>query len=275
MLTKLMKYENRAVARFMLPVYIGVTALAFGSALLGCLYRSSALENSAPFLIFTAAFEMVTVFGLVALILSCVFFCAQRFFRLLGDEGYVMFALPVKPWQQLAARLLPAIAWTALTAVVTVLLIFMMTVTGTGTSYGQSFLPGATAWEKALGFAILAVTAALGLAFGYLMLYLCMAIGAQWPQHRLFASVVSYFVLSALLQFAATALMILTVLLPSPDRIYNWVTSLSLWLTKLAETDPFQMTCVLLGAGSLILLVMNGMLWAATQYLITKRLNLA
>ncbi|MGN0984147.1 MAG: hypothetical protein ACI4OI_04820, partial [Gemmiger sp.] len=133
MLIKLMKHENRAVARFMLPVYIGVTALAFGSALLGCLYRSHTLEYSVTFQVFSAAFEAVTVFGLMALILSCVFFCAHRFFRLLGDEGYVMFALPVKPWQQLAARLLPAIGWTALTVVVTVLLILLMVTTGIGT----------------------------------------------------------------------------------------------------------------------------------------------
>ncbi|MGN0984235.1 MAG: hypothetical protein ACI4OI_05265, partial [Gemmiger sp.] len=143
------------------------------------------------------------------------------------------------------------------------------------TIYTGAFMPGVTAWEKLLGFAMLAVTAALGLAFGYLMLYLCMAIGAQWPQHRLFASVVSYFVLTTLLQFAATALTILLAFFPSPDRTYNWITHLSLWLTRLAATDPYQMTFVLLGAGSLILLVMDGMLWAATQYLITKRLNLA
>ena len=92
MLMKLLKHEFRATARIMGPLYLILLAAALAANLTaGLLDADSFILNIVSALIVMAWFVAVIGVFIVAFILML-----QRFYKnLLGDEGYLMFTLPV------------------------------------------------------------------------------------------------------------------------------------------------------------------------------------
>lgn len=265
MLTKLLKYDLRGTGRIMVPVWVGSTALTALAAIMSCFYRSYRWDDRHPLSILTDLFGFAAALCMVALLLVCVFVCAKRFYDLLGDAGYVYFTLPVKPWQHIAAKLLNAMAWTVGTLLVLVLQMGLMSGPMNGAvTFSMDFEPGYPGW-----LALYCTEAVLlvleGFGVGYLALYLCMAIGAQWPQHRLLASVVTYFVLS----FAAQALMMVTA-----GLTFRHLTRTVDTVNAVFQQNPLPTMAAILSGILLILAAIGAILWAVTQYFIGKKLNL-
>lgn len=265
MLTKLLKHDLCSTARIMVPVWVGSTALAVLAAIMSCFYRSYQWADNHPLSLLTDLFGFTAALCMVALLLVCVFVCAKRFYDLLGDAGYVYFTLPVKPWQHIAAKLLNALIWT----VGTLLVLFLQTGLMSGplneaVTFSLDFDPVYPGW-LALYLIKLALLVLEGFAVGYLLLFLCMAIGAQWPQHRLLASVVTYFAMSV----AAQALMMVTA-----GLAFRHLTKAVVAVEESVQRAPLFGGTLLLSGLLLILLAIGAMLWAVTKYFIGKKLNL-
>ena len=266
MLIKLLKYDLRGTGRILVPVWVGSTALTVLAAIMSSFSHSFQWDDRHPLSILTDLFGFTAALCMVALLLVCVFLCARRFYDLLGDAGYVYFTLPVKPWQHIASRLLNALVWTVGTLLVLVLQMVLMSGSMNGSViFSMDFNPGTAIGWRALYGTELVLLMLESFAVGYLVLYLCMAIGAQWLQHRLLASVVTYFVLS----FAGQVLMMATI-----GLTFRHLTKTVDAVNTVFQQNPLSTIAAILGGILLILAAIGAILWAVTQYFISKKLNL-
>lgn len=137
MLRKLIKYEWRSVARQLIPLYLGVLGLAlvnhflwmpsFASRSDNALLSMSAALSDALGGVPAFAIGMAYFAVCVALCIVTCILIIQRFYKgLLGEEGYLMFTLPAKTWQLIAAKGLVASILTVLGTIVGVLSMFIL-----------------------------------------------------------------------------------------------------------------------------------------------------
>ena len=125
MLGKLLKYELKASARTLLPLYAGILIL---SLICGAFFAAQA-DN------FFNADKMNIFFGILYLLLFALWVAMgvltvvsiiQRFYKnLLGDEGFLMFTLPVSSTLLLTSKMLAAMLWTIASSLVGMLSLFL------------------------------------------------------------------------------------------------------------------------------------------------------
>ena len=99
-----MKYELRATARYFLPIYGAIIAFSILIGIRGIndTYMS-ALNMILP---------MALGFSFIGLGVLTIIMVVKRFdSNLLGDEGYLMFTLPVKPSSIIVSKLLTSVIW--------------------------------------------------------------------------------------------------------------------------------------------------------------------
>ena len=102
MLTKLLKYDFKATGRIILPIAGGVLLLNFVSDLLGHFVNNTG--HTMPWVgVFMGLLTLATFLGMLAVLAICFFASVQRYYKLLGEQGYLMLALPVHAWQHIAA----------------------------------------------------------------------------------------------------------------------------------------------------------------------------
>lgn len=121
MLFKLLKYDFRAMWKQFALIWGAALALALVNRFSIFLnadgrethFRSASL-SAVPVFAFTAA--------LIAMFVISVIFVIQRFSKgLLGDEGYLMHTLPVRPWELVASKLICGIVTWVLSGMVALL----------------------------------------------------------------------------------------------------------------------------------------------------------
>ena len=101
MLFKLLKYDFRAMWKQF--------SLVWGAALILALVNRFTMGGGAPLAAEQLSALMALTFGavLVAMFVLAIIFVVQRFSKgLLGDEGYLMHTLPVRPWQLVLSKLI-------------------------------------------------------------------------------------------------------------------------------------------------------------------------
>lgn len=159
MIRKLLKVEFRDALSSMLPIGVGMVALsalvALTSVLTGRLGFHSGHWNW-----LNALLSFATGVCFIAVLVVCFAANVNRFFRMLGEEGYVQLVLPATMGQHIAAKLIAAVATTLL----------------------------------------LALFVVLGIAIVYLHTYLSIAIGSLFTQHRKLASIIAFFALQFIAQ---------------------------------------------------------------------------
>lgn len=277
---KLFKFEFFSVCRILVPVWCGALLLSLllgGLGILSALFP--ALGDSLPYLIVCGFTGILFAFAALAGLIASVVLGMIRFYELLGDQGYLMFSLPMPAWKHIGARLLCACLTTTLAVAVFV-------VCGAVLSF-SSIQAGALVTAENFQFLAFDDLAdllwsgytlliwLLCLATIYLFLYLCMAIGAQWPQHRLAASILTYFILTFVLQ----VLMMIAVIFVAVGA-YSAVQSGDVALISGALTSEQTAAAHGLLGGLLTVPVLlfgaaDAILWVTTHYFITRKLNLA
>lgn len=111
MLGKLLKYEFKATARTFLPLYAAILVVA--------LFNAIFLNPEGQFSNIQGIGLVVLVALFVALGVLTVIVTVQRFNKnLLGDEGYLMFTLPVSAKSLIASKGIVATVWCILSGIV-------------------------------------------------------------------------------------------------------------------------------------------------------------
>lgn len=261
MLGKLLKYELKATSRTFIPLYIALVLVALVNhlLLLGDIQFGFALTT----MILMGLFVALAVVTLVVLI--------QRFSKnLLGDEGYLMFTLPVKPSQLILSKLLVTVFWTILSGIVSIIT-FILLVGGFDFTFLKEFFTVlftqmdviTSTWGTAMQdehfrqALMLMITVCVAGLLSYvgtvLEIYLSLSIG-QLPvfsKHRGISAFVAFFAINFILQTVF-------VLVASAFAHTSFVPSVG-------------MMCTL---GILGTLLLDCILFFATNYILNKHLNL-
>ena len=121
MFGKLLKHEFKATGRTLLPLYGGFVALVLAaSGMLWLAWRfgevhvngsTAIVQGNTIFGILSGVFTLVAVFAMLAIVRSARLsevLIIMRFYRLLGDDGYFWFSLPVTPAQHMMVKLIAA-----------------------------------------------------------------------------------------------------------------------------------------------------------------------
>lgn len=102
MLFKLLKYDFRAMWKSFAPIWGAALALALVNRLTlfqGLLGRDIITNSNLLLFVFFAV--------IIAMFVLSILFVVQRFSKgLLGNEGYLMHTLPVRPWELVASKLI-------------------------------------------------------------------------------------------------------------------------------------------------------------------------
>ena len=127
MLGKLLKYEMKASARTLLPLYIGTLVVAVICSIWSALIVDNAEVNGSDLWVngpldggMITGFVFLLLFALcVAIMVLTAMIVIQRFNKsLIGDEGYLMFTLPVTHAQLLSSKLIAGLLWVVVGTIV-------------------------------------------------------------------------------------------------------------------------------------------------------------
>lgn len=109
MLGKLIKYEYKATSRTFIPIYIALLLVA----VINRVFRMGNIDVAWGI----STLALVGLF--IALGVLTIIVIVQRFNKnLLGDEGYLMFTLPVKSEQLIVSKVIISILWTIISGIV-------------------------------------------------------------------------------------------------------------------------------------------------------------
>lgn len=138
MLRKLMKYEFKATARSLFPLYGALLGFALITRIL---FRGSLTEKiNDTFGTLGSIANMISVFAygftMAAVFVATFLIIVQRFYKnILGDEGYLMNTLPVKPYLNIINKILVSVIWTIASCFVAFLSILILFATFNNLSY--------------------------------------------------------------------------------------------------------------------------------------------
>mgnify|MGYP001114683116 CR=1 FL=1 len=263
MFGKLLKYDFRSMCKQFAFIWPAALALALVNH-----FTISGLDSTSTVGETTAGISMlIYVAILMAMFIVALVFAIQRFYKgLLGDEGYLMHTLPVKPWQLIGAKLLCAVLTTFLSVVVAMLSILIIVpwsledlrVLFEGLQYlfGHWDLDATRVVVEVLEFLLFML---VSFATGYLQLYLSMSVGHLFHKNRVAMSVVAFIAINALMSTLLNVISsglgpILRPLLTGQSG--QWLYHHSIWAAIAWE------------------LVLCAIYFAGTEFILRKRLNL-
>lgn len=267
MLRKLLKYEIKATGRIFLPIYLALVALAAINRIFAQFHSFSTNQVLSLISGFTTLLYFLLICGMFVLTFVVMI---QRFYRnLLGDEGYLMFTLPVKPSALILSKMLVSFLWTVISTAITVLSVLILaldeTVMGTMGTLFQAIadiFSGAHGQQVSILAIELTIGCIVGLLSSILMVYASIALGHLFQNHRVLASFGAFLIIMFLMQIISTLLLSIptihwvSYIEPNGDAAMSWVVGQMFPLYLILD--------VLYGVGFFLL----------TKYIFTKRLNL-
>ncbi|MBC3898211.1 hypothetical protein [Acetobacterium malicum] len=213
MLGKLIKHETRATSRIFLPLYGALLILTIFTKLVMAIgapdffSEAASNNNNIAEIILGISFTLYFVL-IVGICVMTLVMIIQRFYKnLFTDEGYLMFSLPVKTWELVLSKLLVGMIWSAVCTVMIVLTFFifslgafsMMELSQTiRSAYSMFYLQ--TGMELNLFMAEMILFILVQTVASILMIYVSIAIGQLFNQHRIVAAFGAYIVITIAMQ---------------------------------------------------------------------------
>lgn len=210
---KLIKYEFRSAVRQIGVIWVALIAVAILLGIMGNVFDSvfgdhditgnviaNLISIIPPILYFVIFITMLVVTVLIVLL---------RFYKgLLGDEGYLMHTLPVKPWQLITSKGLVAAAVVIISGIVAVLSIFLMVAFDDINSMIEGFKDFFSTLGDEPGLILIIVEViilgVMGLLANIYQVYASMAIGQLADKYRKLISLGAYIGISTLLSILST-----------------------------------------------------------------------
>ena len=198
-LRKLLKYDLRANMKIYLFIWPAVILFA--------IIERIAISVDLDGKLGTVLVSTTTTLFVPGVIAACVFsliVSIVRFYSgLLRDEGYLMFTLPVKPWQLVLSKFLTALLTCTVTVIVCALSSWYL-LDGIDGFYllAKTILNYLKPSENLMLLLVMLIVFA-SLCEGLLQIYLSCSIGHLFKKHRVFWSVVIYFGISVLIEIVS------------------------------------------------------------------------
>ena len=302
MLTTLFKHEFKATARTFAWLYIAFAAIAILNAVMflsnggnvALVSQTGAAESAAA--VFPAVMRVIlmVMYGLSIAAISVVTLVVVilRFYRnLLGDEGYLMFTLPVSREQHILSKLFTAVIWVVCTSVL-IVLSFMLLASGSGVldEIAKGMNEAAAAGVPVDRWITMTVLALIVSSFsGTLMLYAAMAIGPNLLKNRVGGSILAFIIIYVVSQIASFAVVfgaVRTFFGLRSSYSVNVITGETVVVSggkaMGGHGDPVVMTGqdiagvdTIILSGILLSAAIGICCWFLTRYMLKKKLNLA
>lgn len=265
MLGKLLKYDFRSVSReFMLlwPAALVIGLVMRFTVVSGTDHTAIELPDLVNVLVILAYFAVMVAMFVIALL-----FIIQRFYKgLLGQEGYLMNTLPVRPWQLVTSKLICAVVVTLVSCVVAALSVFLMIPLSFEDIFQINF---GTLWQQLMkvfpDFMLMMVELGLmvliGLTASITQLYFSMAIGHLFGKNRIAGSIVAYVGIGMAINVLFTfAIYVLNAL-----GIQNWTS----WNVSQSAAVHLVLWLLILSDA-----VLTALFFFGTTYILKNKLNL-
>ncbi|HIU96107.1 MAG TPA: hypothetical protein IAD25_05265 [Candidatus Copromorpha excrementipullorum] len=273
---KLMKYEIKSSMKLMAVIWAALIAASLLFSLSLHVLTDIAVERPGGGISFAIGiFEFIT--GLmyfavfVALIVATLVIVIMRFYKgLLGDEGYLMHTLPVKPWQLITSKGIIA----ALIVMISVLVAFLSILVLAGVS-GLEMIPkvfGALGaiWEEEPRMVLVIVEAIILLVLSVLksvyQIYAALAIGQLANKHRILLSLGAYIGISMIMS-------ILFLLIVAASDSVGTISWLSVFIAN-NDSDPFAISQMAIGIMFVLTAVQLAAFHVVTERILSLKLNL-
>ena len=273
---KLMKYEIKSSMKLMAVIWAALIAASLLFSLSLHVLTDIAVERPGGGISFAIGiFEFIT--GLmyfavfVALIVATLVIVIMRFYKgLLGDEGYLMHTLPVKPWQLITSKGIIA----ALIVMISVLVAFLSILVLAGVS-GLETIPemfGALGaiWEEEPRMVLVIVEAIILLVLSVLksvyQIYAALAIGQLANKHRILISMGAYIGISMIMS-------ILFLLIVAASDSVGTISWLSVFIAN-NDSDPFAISQMAIGIMFVLTAVQLAAFHVVTERILSLKLNL-
>lgn len=213
MFGKLMKYEMRYLIRIFAPMWVIVLALCTFSRLTirpdldGMMYMEG-IQALLPVLAI-----MLAVTAIITMMIVATVVLLQRFYKgMYGDEGYLMFTLPVTTGSLIHSKALSAVVMMVVSALVTWIGVLIMV------SYPQIWGELDMNWSEmfqmvlemnglsglepvALAFWVV-IAGVMSMVQGIYLIYFAISIGQLWKKHPVMGAIGAYYVLSLVASFS-------------------------------------------------------------------------
>ena len=277
MLGKLIKHELRGSGRTMLPF---ILVSLFLAVMAGFSIRGMELQQDYSW--FNILFGIVIflfVAGLMAVCIMSIVVVINRFRQnLLGDEGYLMFTLPVSVDQHLWSKLIVSAIWfaaTALTCMLAVMLMLLCNINNFEIDWSEVGYVMGELGRMMREFGILHLVGYclellamffVGACVSCLTFYCAMAIGYSFSNRKVLLSILAFFGIDILF----------SILQPSLIMLLNAIPGVELFMENLDlnQVNAAGSVHIVLLCWVLYLAIHAAVLYIPTRLLLKKKLNL-
>ena len=266
MLGKLMKYEIKATARTLIPLYIALLAFAIINKIFIGTGLAHKLEGfgSIPFILSILGYGCT----MTAVFIVTFFVIIQRFYKnLLGDEGYLMNTLPVTTIANLTSKISIATFWNIVSGFVAILSIIIMAFNPDAFSnFFRELFRGLSEGYAKFGMQIyiaiieLIIAVLICLVKYVTMIYASISIGHLFSKHRILSSFGAFVVLNLITGAITSAIGV-------SFSFLNWENIFS-------QSESFFPIHMILGIVILFNLVFFIAYFIITNYILKNKLNL-
>lgn len=282
MLGKLMKYDLRSGIRTFSLIWIGLAALAAINGLTLRIAFDGDIQSELANFIITVLPMVLLVTLYVAMGIFMLVFIINRFYKgLLGDEGYLMFTLPVSVSEHIGSKLLTSMIFQIGSFAVAVLsggLLFAVLAPLNFSDVAQAFqeagrylrvnpLPAGTGWVVAEFIVYTLIAAAVSI----LQIYTAISIGHLAKKNRGWFALLAYVGISIAFSIIMNGCMSLLQSDAFPNGLLNWEFCLddTGW-----HVQGVGMMASTIGIGIGLELLKGTGFFFATRAILSKRLNL-
>lgn len=282
MLGKLMKYDLRSGIRTFSLIWIGLAALAAINGLTLRIAFDGDIQSELANFIITVLPMVLLVALYVAMGIFMLVFIINRFYKgLLGDEGYLMFTLPVSVSEHIGSKLLTSMIFQIGSFAVAVLsggLLFAVLTPPNFSDVAQAFqeagrylrvnpLPAGTGWVVAEFIVYTLIAAAVSI----LQIYTAISIGHLGKKNRGWLALLAYIGISIAFSIIMNGCMSLLQSDAFPNVLLNWEFCLddTGW-----HVQGVGMMASTIGIGIGLELLKGTGFFFATRAILDKRLNL-
>lgn len=282
MLGKLMKYDLRSGIRTFALIWIGLAALAAINGLTLRIAFDGDIQSELANFIITVLPMVLLVALYVAMGIFMLVFIINRFYKgLLGDEGYLMFTLPVSVSEHIGSKLLTSMIFQIGSFAVAVLsggLLLAVLTPPNFSDVAQAFqeagrylrvnpLPAGTGWVVAEFIVYTLIAAAVSI----LQIYTAISIGHLGKKNRGWFALLAYVGISIAFSIIMNGCMSLLQSDAFPDVLLNWEFCLDDTGWHVQGVGTMAST---IGIGIGLELLKGTGFFFATRAILSKRLNL-
>lgn len=279
---KLIKYEFRSGLR-----NIGIiwAALLASAVLLGVMLRvvGALFPDGAQGILgvlevlFSVIPPILYVVIMIAMIVITMLIVVLRFYKgLLGDEGYLMHTLPVKPWQLIASKGIVASAIVLISCIAIIISILVIAVTQDVKGFfdGLGEFMGVLGEEPRLVLIIFEalIIVIIGTMASVYQIYASMAIGQLAGKHRLLTSLGAYIAINMILTILSIIVVVVGDLLCIDAWLLDWLTSIEagIGITR----DGFILVQAGVAAAFVVSALQLAVFHIIAERILSKKLNL-